>query len=98
MSVAGFDIQRDFFNEARKANALVSIFLISGKRIVGKIKCFDKFTLMIETDKGDQMVFKHAISNISSSKNFGNYINFETLKPQKADDPVPEKPSADGEQ
>ena len=85
MTVNGFDIQRDFFNEAKKTNSQMMIFLTSGKRIIGRIKVFDKFTLLVETDKGDQLVFKHAVSNISSAKQFGNYINFEPLKPGKSD-------------
>lgn len=80
MSHSNFDIQRDFFNQARKENAVLNIFLNSGKRLSGKIKCFDKFTIIIETEKGEQMLFKHAISNISSRKAFGNYINFDLLK------------------
>ncbi len=94
MSVVGFDIQRDYFNGARKSNAQVTIFLISGKSITGQIKSFDKFTLLVKTDIGDQIIFKHAISNISSSKQFGNYMNFEALKQKKTDHKIEENLSS----
>ncbi len=80
-----FDIQRDFLNEARKQRAKVEIYLVNGKKLTGKIKSFDKFTLILDRNDGDQMIFKHAISTIKSKKRFGNYINFESLKSESGD-------------
>jgi host factor-I protein len=71
------NIQNDFFNQARKDKARVLVFLNSGRKITGRLKSFDKFTLILETSQGDQMIFKHAIATVSSTKTFGNYINFD---------------------
>ena len=38
-------LQNDFFNHARKERRAVTVFLLSGKRLTGRIKGFDKFTL-----------------------------------------------------
>lgn len=74
-----FNIQRDFLNEARKQRAEVEIYLVNGAKLTGRIKSFDKFTVILDEEDGDQMIFKHAISTIKSKKQFGNYINFDSL-------------------
>jgi host factor-I protein len=65
------NIQNDFFNQARKDKARVLVFLNSGRKITGRIKSFDKFTVILESSQGEQMIFKHAIATVSSSKTFG---------------------------
>lgn len=61
-------IQNDFFNQARKARTRVAIFLTSGKRLSGRIKAFDRFTIILDAGGGvDEMVFKHAIATISAA-------------------------------
>jgi host factor-I protein len=61
-------IQNEFFNRARKERALVTVFLANGKRLVGRIRAFDKFTILLETHHGDQMIFKHAISTVGPAR------------------------------
>jgi host factor-I protein len=58
------NLQNEFFNAARKERATVTVFLGNGKRLTGRIKSFDKFTLLLENHQGDQIVFKHAISTV----------------------------------
>ena len=71
------NIQNDFFNQARKDKARVLVFLNSGRKITGRIKSFDKFTVIVESSQGEQMIFKHAIATVSSTKTFGNFIHFD---------------------
>jgi host factor-I protein len=71
------NIQNDFFNQARKDKVRVVVFLNSGKKLVGRIKSFDKFTVILDNGQGEQMIFKHAIATVSSTKTFGNYMNFD---------------------
>ena len=61
-------IQNEFFNRARKERALVTVFLANGKRLIGRIRAFDKFTILLETHHGDQMIFKHAISTVGPAR------------------------------
>ena len=61
-------IQNEFFNRARKERALVTVFLTNGKRLIGRIRAFDKFTILLETHQGDQMIFKHAISTVGPAR------------------------------
>jgi host factor-I protein len=59
------NLQNDFFNRARKEHRTVTIFLTNGKRLNGRIKSFDKFTLLLDGPHGELMLFKHAISTVS---------------------------------
>jgi host factor-I protein len=62
------NLQNDFFNEARKSKSSVTVFLSNGKKLTGRIKSFDKFTLMLEGHQGELIIFKHAISTITTSR------------------------------
>lgn len=66
MNVDAGNLQNDFFNGVRKDRSVVTVFLANGKKLVGRIKSFDKFTLLLETPQGELMVFKHAISTVST--------------------------------
>jgi host factor-I protein len=57
-------IQNEFFNRARKERAVLAVVLANGKLLSGRIRAFDKFTILLDTDRGDQMIFKHAIATI----------------------------------
>lgn len=59
------NLQNDFFNAARKEKTLLTIFLSNGKKLVGRLKSFDKFTLLLESHHGEQIIFKHAVSTVS---------------------------------
>lgn len=64
----GGGIQNDFFNRVRKERTVVMIFLANGKRLIGRIKAFDKFTVLLDTHHGDQIIFKHAISTVGQAR------------------------------
>lgn len=59
------NLQNDFFNSVRRSRALVAVFLGNGKRLLGRVKAFDRFTILLESQHGEQIVFKHAISTVS---------------------------------
>ena len=61
-------IQNEFFNVARRERMLVTVFLANGKRLVGRIRAFDKFTLLLESHYGEQIVYKHAISTVGPAR------------------------------
>jgi host factor-I protein len=60
-------LQNEFFNAARKEKSIVTVFLGNGKRLTGRLKSFDKFTLLLESHQGEQMIFKHAIATVSTN-------------------------------
>lgn len=63
------NIQDQYLNQLRKNHIFVTVFLTNGFQLRGVIKAFDNFTVLIETDGKQQLIFKHAISTFSPSKN-----------------------------
>ncbi len=59
------NIQNVYFNNARKNRMRVTVVLTTGQRISGLIRSFDRFTVILDTRQGDQMVFKHAIATVA---------------------------------
>lgn len=58
------NLQDTFLNEARKENAAVSIYLMSGVQLKGRVKSFDSFTVLLVSENGAQLIYKHAISTV----------------------------------
>jgi len=71
------NLQNDFFNAVRKDRATVTILLENGAKLVGRIRSFDKFTLLVDTPEGEQIVFKHAISTVSVAQRASNDARHE---------------------
>jgi host factor-I protein len=62
------NIQDTFLNTARKDRANVTIYLLSGVKLTGRIRSFDKYSVILETNNQDQLIFKHAISTVVTSR------------------------------
>lgn len=68
-------IQDGFFNSARKERANVTIYLMSGVKLSGRIKSFDKYSLILQAGSQEQLVFKHAISTVLMSRSPSRYAH-----------------------
>jgi len=62
------NIQEAFLNTARKEKIFLTIYLMSGVKLSGRIKSFDKYSVILETNSQEQLIFKHAISTVVVSK------------------------------
>lgn len=71
------NVQDSFLNHARRERASVTVYLVNGAKLTGRIKNFDRFAIILESNGVDQMLFKHAISTISGNRQFGNYMNLD---------------------
>lgn len=69
------NIQDVFLNYTRREKAAVSIRLMSGEVLEGRIKNFDRFAVIVEIDGADHMVFKHAIASIRTPRPVANYFS-----------------------
>ena len=65
---AAQNIQDAFLNSARRERINVVIHLLQGATLSGRIKSFDKFSLILESSTQEQLIFKHAISTISQAR------------------------------
>ena len=62
------NLQDVFLNQARKERIGVTIFLTNGFQFKGVVKGFDSYTVIIDADGKQELVFKHAISTIVPAK------------------------------
>lgn len=62
------NIQDSFLNTARKDKTLITIYLLSGVKLTGRIRSFDKYSVVLEANNQEQLIFKHAISTVVMSK------------------------------
>ncbi len=58
------NIQDSFLNTARKDKCVITIYLLSGVKLTGRIRSFDKYSVVLETNNQEQLIFKHAISTV----------------------------------
>jgi host factor-I protein len=68
MESDGGSIQNEFFNRARKERAELRVSLTDGSQLNGRLRAFDKFTILLDTSHGDQIVFKHAIATVETAR------------------------------
>ncbi len=68
MSKQQINLQDFFLNQVRKESTPVTIFLINGFQLKGNIRGFDNFTVILDADGKQQMVYKHAISTVMPLK------------------------------
>jgi host factor-I protein len=61
-------IQEAFLNNARKEKTFLTIYLMSGVKLSGRIKSFDKYSVILESNNQEQLIFKHAISTVVVSR------------------------------
>ena len=62
------NIQDTFLNQVRKESLPVTVYLTNGFQIRGIIRAFDNFTIVIDSEGKQQMVYKHAISTFTPAK------------------------------
>ena len=62
------NLQDTFLNAARKDKVEITIYLMNGVPIKGKVISFDSFTILVDVDKKQNLIYKHAVSTIMPSK------------------------------
>jgi host factor-I protein len=62
------NIQDSFLNTARKERLNITIYLLSGVKLSGRIRSFDRYCVVLETNNQEQLIFKHAISTVAMGR------------------------------
>jgi host factor-I protein len=62
------NIQDAFLNTVRREKTTVVVYLLNGAKLTGRIRSFDKFSVLLESGSHEQLIFKHAISTISQNR------------------------------
>ena len=71
------NIQDTFLNTVRKDKSPITIYLVSGVKLTGKIRSFDKYSVLLENNNQEQLIFKHAISTVVSGR-AGSHIELRS--------------------
>jgi host factor-I protein len=87
------NIQDTFLNTVRKDKSPITIYLVSGVKLTGKIRSFDKYSVLLENNSQEQLIFKHAISTVVSGRP-GPHGDVRTDKPHSV--AIPQMVSAAG--
>ena len=92
------NIQDAFLNNARKEKSVITIYLLSGVKLSGRIKSFDKYSLVLETNNQEQLIFKHAISTVAVARGGHGYSERPRMvaAPAPSDTEASEAPIASG--
>jgi len=83
------NIQDFFLNNARKERATITIYLLGGVKLTGRIRSFDKYSVVLETNNQEQLIFKHAISTVVMPR---------SVHPVDRPGPIEAKPAASAPQ
>lgn len=62
------NLQDTFLNQLRKEKLIVTVFLMNGFQMHGLVRAYDGFTVLLETDGRQQLIYKHAISTVIPPK------------------------------
>ena len=63
-----YNLQDHFLNTARKEKIEINVFLVNGVPIKGRVLSFDNFTILMEVEKKQNLIYKHAMSTIVPSR------------------------------
>jgi len=75
--VKSVNLQDTYLNQLRKGNTYVTVFLLNGFQLKGLVKSYDNFTVLLESEGKQHLIYKHAISTFAPSKNLELALNSE---------------------
>ena len=57
-------IQFTTLNKWRRERAMLEVYLVNGQRLVGRVRSFDRFSMLLEMPQGGCFVFHHTVSTL----------------------------------
>lgn len=69
------NLQDTFLNNVRRERITVTVYLSNGFKLTGKVVGFDNYVVIVETDKGQQLIYKHSITSLMPFKQVKLFIN-----------------------
>lgn len=76
------NLQDSILNQVRKEGSQVIIHLVNGFQLKGQVKGFDNFTVILDSAGKQQLVYKHAISTITLTKNLDSISGMDKREQQ----------------
>jgi host factor-I protein len=82
------NIQDAFLNTVRRDKAMVMVYLVNGAKLSGRIRSFDKFSVLLESGPHEQLIFKHAISTISITRRISGDLRAQAQADEVSAPPI----------
>lgn len=76
---SNINLQDIFLNQVRKENTSITIYLVNGFQLKGTVKGFDNYTIVLESDGRQQLIYKHAVSTISPNVQINFNLNVKKI-------------------
>jgi len=74
MTKSPINLQDAFLNQVRKDNLPITMYLVNGVQLKGMVKGFDNFTVVLESEGKQSLVYKHAVSTITPARPINNFL------------------------
>jgi host factor-I protein len=68
MNKVNINLQDVFLNQVRKEHIAITIYLVNGFQLKGNVRGFDNYTIVLDNEGKQQLVYKHAVSTIMPVK------------------------------
>jgi host factor-I protein len=56
------NVQESFLNVALAGGKHITVHLLNGAKVSGNVRSFDKYSIVLETNTQEQLIFKHSVS------------------------------------
>jgi len=83
LNKTNINLQDVFLNQVRKEQISITIFLVNGYQLKGNVKGFDNYTIVLDSEGKQQLVYKHAVSTIIPARHVNMMFNNEAAKVEK---------------
>lgn len=68
------NVQDSFFYAMRRDGKPVHVYLVTGKRITGVLRRFDRYALVVESHGLEHLVYKHAVATVCLARGEGDHL------------------------
>ncbi len=70
-SKAPINVQDSFFYGLRRDGRVVHVYLLTGKRVTGVLRRFDRYALVVESHGLEHLIYKHAVATVCPARSEG---------------------------
>jgi RNA chaperone Hfq len=60
--MSAINVQQSFLNVALAGGKHITVHLLNGAKVSGNVRSFDKYSIVLETNTQEQLIFKHSVS------------------------------------
>ena len=68
------NLQDSFLNQVRKDNTEIEMVLLDGTHLTGAVRGFDNFTVVVNAQGNQHLVYKHAVATVCLARGEGDYL------------------------